>query len=76
MAITSLFGRVIVSFVTQDELEQLAQQLLACLLLRGREVFPESGWPVLLAGTASGREACGPARLLHDELLEGWSRQQ
>jgi hypothetical protein len=76
MAITSLSDGALVLFVTQDELEQLAQQLAACLLMRGRKAFPKTGWFVVLAGVRLGREVCGPAGLLHDGLLLGWSHQQ
>jgi hypothetical protein len=76
MAITSLSDGALVLFVTQDELEQLAQQVPACLLMRGRKAFPKAGWLVALAVVLLGREVCGLAGLLHDGLLLGWRHQQ
>jgi hypothetical protein len=43
MALTPLLGGAVVSFVTQDVLEQLAQQQPAGVLLLGRQAFPEGG---------------------------------
>jgi hypothetical protein len=75
MAITPSRGCALRSFVTQDLLEQLAEQLAAGVLVLGRQAFPEVGWPRVAKGLP-GLAASALAGLLHGGLLWGWSRQQ
>ena len=76
MGITPWVGRVLVSFLTQDLLKELTQQLLTGLLGLGRQAFPEADWSGVPEGALSNPGARALAGLLHGGLLAGWSRQQ